>query len=188
MARRDIWLLSDRRLWRVRGRIGGDDGQEVSYDFSDEASARSMVDRTGQYMYLLCVAAAAVIPGIGAATTRSQRALLAVRLRPLRSAVREVFPSPRPDDEAVPRSTAQAIISDLTAKDYLPANRMVIDIRDGYLEMRPWRDADVMATARLAAQQADLSGATLDATVEAATVACALRDKQAGRRPAKPGE
>ena len=45
MARRDIWLLSDGRLWRVRGRLGGDGGQEVSYDFTDEASARSMVDR-----------------------------------------------------------------------------------------------------------------------------------------------
>ncbi|MFU8871035.1 hypothetical protein [Micromonospora sp. SL4-19] len=45
MARRDVWLLSDRQLWRVRGRIGGDEGQEVSYDFPDEASARSMVDR-----------------------------------------------------------------------------------------------------------------------------------------------
>jgi hypothetical protein len=45
MARRDIWLASDGRLWRVRGRIGGDGGQEVSYDFADEASARSMVDR-----------------------------------------------------------------------------------------------------------------------------------------------
>ncbi|MDZ5444735.1 hypothetical protein U2F26_18630 [Micromonospora sp. 4G57] len=45
MARRDIWLVSDGRLWRVRGRLGGDGGQEVSYDFPDEASARSMVAR-----------------------------------------------------------------------------------------------------------------------------------------------
>ncbi|PGH41286.1 hypothetical protein COO58_25970 [Micromonospora sp. WMMA1996] len=43
MARRDIWLLSDSRLWRVRGRLGGDGGQEVSYDFTDEASARQIV-------------------------------------------------------------------------------------------------------------------------------------------------
>lgn len=45
MARRDIWLLSDGRLGRVRGRLGGDGGQGVSYDFTDEASARAMVDR-----------------------------------------------------------------------------------------------------------------------------------------------
>lgn len=36
---------SEGQLWRVRGRVGGDGGQEVSHDFSDEASARSMVDR-----------------------------------------------------------------------------------------------------------------------------------------------
>ncbi|RZU75093.1 hypothetical protein EV384_3617 [Micromonospora kangleipakensis] len=45
MARRDIWLLTDGGLWRVRGRLGGDGGQEVLHDFSDEASARSVVDR-----------------------------------------------------------------------------------------------------------------------------------------------
>lgn len=45
MARRDIWLLSDGRLWRVRGRLGGDGGQEVSYDLTDEASARLMVEQ-----------------------------------------------------------------------------------------------------------------------------------------------
>jgi hypothetical protein len=45
MAQRDIWLVSDGRLWRVRGRLGGDGGQEVSYDFADEGSARSMADR-----------------------------------------------------------------------------------------------------------------------------------------------
>lgn len=45
MARRDIWLLSDGRLWRVRGRLGGDEGREVSHEFTDERSAREMVDR-----------------------------------------------------------------------------------------------------------------------------------------------
>lgn len=45
MARRDIWLLSDGQVWRVRGRLGGDGGQEVLYDFTDAGSARSMVDR-----------------------------------------------------------------------------------------------------------------------------------------------
>ncbi|MGW3810849.1 hypothetical protein [Micromonospora sp. NPDC005113] len=45
IARRDIWLLSNGRLWRVRGRLGGDGGREVSHDFTDELSAREMVDR-----------------------------------------------------------------------------------------------------------------------------------------------
>ncbi len=45
LARRDIWLLSDGRLWRVRGRLGGDGGQEVCHEFADEGSAREMVDR-----------------------------------------------------------------------------------------------------------------------------------------------
>ncbi|WP_200210905.1 hypothetical protein [Micromonospora coerulea] len=45
MARRDIWLVFNGRLWRVPGRLRGDAGEEVSYDFPDEASARSMVDR-----------------------------------------------------------------------------------------------------------------------------------------------
>ncbi|MGW5666753.1 hypothetical protein [Micromonospora sp. NPDC003776] len=45
MARRDIWLVTDGQLWRVHGRLGGDGGQEVSYDFPDEASARLIVER-----------------------------------------------------------------------------------------------------------------------------------------------
>lgn len=45
IARRDIWLVSDGQRWRVRGRLGGDGGREVLYDFPDEGSAREMVDR-----------------------------------------------------------------------------------------------------------------------------------------------
>lgn len=45
IARRDIWLLSDGRLWRVRGRVGGDGGREVCYEFEDEDLARGMVSR-----------------------------------------------------------------------------------------------------------------------------------------------
>ncbi|PWU43189.1 hypothetical protein DLJ46_32620 [Micromonospora globispora] len=48
MTRRDIWLLTDGRLWRVRGRLGGDGGQEVTHDFTREVSVRSMVDRMMQ--------------------------------------------------------------------------------------------------------------------------------------------
>lgn len=45
MARRDIWLMSDDDRWRVRGRVGGDEGREVNYQFDEEASARAMVER-----------------------------------------------------------------------------------------------------------------------------------------------
>ncbi|MGK5742976.1 hypothetical protein [Micromonospora sp. URMC 103] len=45
IARRDIWLTSDGRAWRVRGRLGGDEGREVIHDFADERSARAMVEQ-----------------------------------------------------------------------------------------------------------------------------------------------
>jgi hypothetical protein len=45
MARRDIWLMYDGKRWQVRGRLRGDGGSEVAYQFDDEASARAMVDR-----------------------------------------------------------------------------------------------------------------------------------------------
>lgn len=45
MARADIWLMYDGQHWRVRGRLGGDGGREVNYQFDHEWSARAMVDR-----------------------------------------------------------------------------------------------------------------------------------------------
>lgn len=45
IARRDIWLLSDGQVWRVRGRLGGDGGREVCHEFGDQESARAMVNR-----------------------------------------------------------------------------------------------------------------------------------------------
>ncbi|WP_018215913.1 MAB_1171c family putative transporter [Salinispora vitiensis] len=142
-----------------------------------------------QNFCLLFIAAAAVVPGIGAAAARSRRALLTARLQPLWSAVRDGFPTPRSVDRDGPDSTAQAIMAGLTAKNDEPVHRMVIDIRDGYLEMRPWVDADVAEAARrLAAEQTQLHGDDVDATIEATTVACALRDKAADRRPVNQGE
>jgi hypothetical protein len=45
LARRDIWLMYDGQHWRVRGRVGGDEGREVNYQFDQEWAARAMVDR-----------------------------------------------------------------------------------------------------------------------------------------------
>ncbi|HEU4421363.1 MAG TPA: hypothetical protein VFR67_02355 [Pilimelia sp.] len=43
--RRDIWLESDAQHWVVRGRVGGADGREVTYDFDRDYEAHAMVDR-----------------------------------------------------------------------------------------------------------------------------------------------
>jgi hypothetical protein len=45
LARRDIWLTFDGRVWKVRARHGGVEGREVCYDFVREYEARAMVDR-----------------------------------------------------------------------------------------------------------------------------------------------
>jgi hypothetical protein len=45
MGRRDIWLAHDGRHWWVRGRLGGDGGREVNYQFDQEWAARAMVDQ-----------------------------------------------------------------------------------------------------------------------------------------------
>lgn len=148
-----------------------------------------MVVNSAQNLCLLFIAAAAVVPGIGAAAARSRRALLTARLHPLWIAVRNGFPNVRSEDRDGPDSTAEAIVAGLTAKNDEPVHRMIIDIRDGYIEMRPWVDADVAEAARqFAAEQSRLHGDDIDATVEAATVACALRDKAADRRPENQGE
>jgi hypothetical protein len=45
IARADIWLIYDGQHWQVRGRLGGDGGREVNYQFDQEWTARAMVDR-----------------------------------------------------------------------------------------------------------------------------------------------
>ena len=48
IARVDIWLYVDGSVWRVRGRLRGDGGPEVNYEYWDpggESRARLMVSR-----------------------------------------------------------------------------------------------------------------------------------------------
>lgn len=66
--------------------------------------------------------------------------------------------------------------------------RRVIEIRDGLLALRPYRDPDVAATARDRATRAGLDGARRDAAVEAAVVDAALRARAEGRAPAATGD
>ncbi len=66
--------------------------------------------------------------------------------------------------------------------------RRVIEIRDGLLALRPYRDPAVAATARDRATRAGLTGPGHDAAVEAAVVAAALRAREEGRTPRDDGE
>jgi hypothetical protein len=61
--------------------------------------------------------------------------------------------------------------------------RRVIEIRDGLLALRPYRDPDVTAAARERATSAGLHGPHRDAAVEAAAIAAALRARAAGPPP-----
>ncbi|MGH3761649.1 MAB_1171c family putative transporter, partial [Actinophytocola sp.] len=58
--------------------------------------------------------------------------------------------------------------------------RRVIEIRDGLLALHPYRDPRLAAIARERAIEAGLHGRRLDAAVEAAAVAAALRSRASG--------
>lgn len=58
--------------------------------------------------------------------------------------------------------------------------RRVIEIRDGLLALRPYRDPAIATAARTRATTEGLVGQHLEAVVEAATIAAALRAKTAG--------
>jgi hypothetical protein len=60
--------------------------------------------------------------------------------------------------------------------------RRVIEILDGCLTLRPYRDPQTAETARAEAQRRGLSGTSLRATVEAAQIAAALEIRTAGPR------
>lgn len=65
--------------------------------------------------------------------------------------------------------------------------RRVIEIRDGLLALNPYREHHVAEAAREAARRQGLRGRRLDATVEAATIAAALRSRASGTPAATPG-
>ena len=60
--------------------------------------------------------------------------------------------------------------------------RRVIEIRDGELALRVYRDADITEAVTSAAAEAGLTGDMLNSMVQATVLAAALHAKQAGRR------
>ena len=65
--------------------------------------------------------------------------------------------------------------------------RQVIEIRDGRLALRPYLDPRAAAIARELGQEAGLSGEPLQAVIEAASLAAAIRNKAGGRPVAEAG-
>jgi hypothetical protein len=61
--------------------------------------------------------------------------------------------------------------------------RRVVEIRDGYLALRPYRDRDTVAAARELGAAAGLRDRQLQAVVEAAALAAAVRNKADGGKP-----
>jgi uncharacterized protein DUF6545 len=64
--------------------------------------------------------------------------------------------------------------------------RRVIEIRDGLLALRPYHSAEVTEAARKSAVLAGLSGARLEAAIEAAAVTAAIRARAEGAEPVSP--
>jgi hypothetical protein len=77
------------------------------------------------------------------------------------------------------------VLDTLVPRDlHLRLYRRVIEIRDGLLVLQPYRDPAVAADAREDAARAGIRDERLEAVVEAATVAAALRARAGGTAPA----
>lgn len=101
------------------------------------------------------------------------------RLGPLWRALYQAEPAIALDPPVAPD---MLLVSQLRLRLY----RRVIEIRDGLLALQPYRDPHIAATATEHATQAGMRGDQLEAAVEAATVAAALRSRAAGTPPAAP--
>jgi len=121
-------------------------------------------------------------PRIAAGVRRVRRARAAQKLRPLWQAVLDGNPGLALDR---PRGADSAgeVLRTLISGDDWRVYRRVIEVRDGYLELRPWLDQDVMNLALFKCQQAGLTGHDLHAAVEAAVIAAALRAKDRADQP-----
>ncbi|WP_216216547.1 MAB_1171c family putative transporter [Amycolatopsis aidingensis] len=96
------------------------------------------------------------------------------RLHPLWQALYQAAPE-------IALTSPQAVQGDAPPHDIgFRLYRRVIEIRDGLLILAPYRDQERTAAHRRSAEAAGLTGADLDAAVEAADIAEALRRKQAG--------
>ncbi|NYI06857.1 MAB_1171c family putative transporter [Allostreptomyces psammosilenae] len=100
-------------------------------------------------------------------------------LQPLWTAVRSAAPSVVLDSGAV--TTGHGLRALLAVRDLeWRLARRVVEIRDGQLQLRGWYDVDTIEAARRGALAAHATPAEVDAVVEAAALASAVRARRAG--------
>lgn len=137
------------------------------------------------------IAAGAVTPSLGPAVLRLYRrvtdAYRCTQLHPLWRTMADGFPEI--NLEATP---PRALIADwwacLRSRNGWMLHRRIMEIRDGYLAVRPWLDHTVSELADFTARYAALEGDEQRATVEAATIVAALRARARGEEPTGTGE
>lgn len=122
--------------------------------------------------YLLVLAGAALPATLG----WLHRYRLHHRLGPLWRALYRADPAIALDPPVVPDAL---VLRHLRLRLY----RRVIEIRDGLLALQPYRTSGIATTARAHAAATGLTGRALEAAVEAAVVAAALRSRAAGTPP-----
>ncbi|HEX6499761.1 MAG TPA: MAB_1171c family putative transporter [Micromonosporaceae bacterium] len=89
--------------------------------------------------------------------------------------------------EAMPSVLLPQVDRAATEQDSWRLYRMVIEIRDGYLSLRPYLDPTVTEAALAEGRRHGLTGRRLSAAAEAATIAAALSAYREGHPVAEPG-
>lgn len=143
------------------------------FEFTDEFGRSTFASKLAPTAANLLVLVGAVLP---AAVTGLGRHRRYRQLGPLWRSLYRADPAIALDPPTMPDFLVLGRIR-------LRLYRRVIEIRDGLLALRPYRDPAVAAAARERAHRAGLHGARLDAAVEAAVVAAALRARADGVAP-----
>ena len=102
-------------------------------------------------------------------------------------AIRQLGPLRSGLSEAVPE-VASARVSGPWPASTLRLHQQVIEIRDAALALRPFRDQEVASDAAKAGRAAGLAGDDLDAAVEGAVLAAAVRARNAGHPVRQPDD
>jgi len=139
----------------------------------------------GLGLAVLSLAVSCIISIVGLAVLKSIRATQCCMLRPFWAALTG------PHQELLLETPARKLVYNLGcvfATEHRALARRVLEIRDVYHQLEPWMDQQANLLATTYARQAGLSGARLDATVEAAVIAVALYAKANGHPQTGTGE